>query len=237
MCRLVVSTVPKRRVLHFISREEMAKLNEKERRLTMARYADAIGPGGIVEVSERYHASRNTVRRGLKELRSGDTDTDTRVRKPGAGRRSMLDEYPGLLEDILSIADATAFTVPDSDKKQLGTSCRKIAAELEPKYQHHFGTMTVQKILLQHGYECPRSKPKGPRATIEDQYPGVTDEILRIAEASAYTVPDSDKKQLGTSCRKIVKELEPKYQHKFNASTIFRLLRANGYECPRSKDK
>lgn len=224
--------------MEFISRDEMAKLNEKERRLTMARYADAIGPGGIAMISERYHASRNTVRRGLRELHSGDTDTDgSRIRRRGGGRKNILEIYPELQGDILRIADATAFTIPGSDRKQLGTSCRKIVEQLEPKYGRLFSAMTIQRILLSSGYDCPRSKPKGPRATIEDQYPGVTDEILRIADASAFTIPGNDRKQLGTSCRRIVRELEPKYQRKFSPNTIQQILLANGYECPRSKER
>lgn len=222
--------------MEFISREEMAKLNEKQRRLTMARYAEEIGPGGIAEVSQRYHASRNTIRRGIQELQTGDTDTDsTRVRKKGAGRKGILEMYPDLQSDILRIADASSYTVDGSDRKQLGTSCRKIADDLEEKYHHSFSPMTVQRILVQSGYDCPRSKPKGPRKTIEEECPGVTAEILRIADATAYTVDGSDKKQLGTSCRKIVKELEPKYQRRFSPYTILKILQANGYECPRSK--
>ncbi len=43
--------------------------------------------------------SRNTVLSGMKEIASGAGPSD-RVRAPGAGRRFLIDEQPGLLQDL-----------------------------------------------------------------------------------------------------------------------------------------
>lgn len=66
-------------------------LNERERRLWAAAEATRIGYGGISIVSKALHMSPNTVKKGLREIAAGDTETnsdaDARIRKPGGGRR------------------------------------------------------------------------------------------------------------------------------------------------------
>jgi hypothetical protein len=67
----------------------MASLNEKSRRLFAGLMAIQHGRGGIEHVVEITGLSRNTVRRGQRELRDGDGNLAGRVRRPGGGRQCL----------------------------------------------------------------------------------------------------------------------------------------------------
>jgi hypothetical protein len=67
-------------------------LNELERRLWAATEALKLGRGGITIVSRALRISRNTIRRGIQEIATGQAAlslrADARIRKSGGGRKS-----------------------------------------------------------------------------------------------------------------------------------------------------
>jgi hypothetical protein len=67
-------------------------LNELQRRLWAATEAMNLGRGGITLVSEALRISRNTIKRGIREIAAGQADAfphaNARIRKPGGGRKS-----------------------------------------------------------------------------------------------------------------------------------------------------
>jgi len=64
-------------------------LNEKQKRLYLASEAEAIGYGGISQVSRISGVSRVTISQGIRELKSENAaETKTEVsRKKGGGRK------------------------------------------------------------------------------------------------------------------------------------------------------
>ncbi|MEZ6131469.1 MAG: hypothetical protein R3C59_22575 [Planctomycetaceae bacterium] len=65
-------------------------LNERERRQWAASQASRIGYGGMTLVSEALRMSPNTIRKGQKEIAAGPSEApcaDTRIRRPGGGRK------------------------------------------------------------------------------------------------------------------------------------------------------
>ena len=71
-----------RAINHFV-----AILNEKQRRLFLGLCARQQGRGAIRQLARITGVSRNTIRRGLREL--GKNDPSQRVRRPGGGRRRL----------------------------------------------------------------------------------------------------------------------------------------------------
>ena len=70
-------------------RKMMPLLNEKQKRLYLASEAEAIGYGGISQVSRISGVSRVTISQGIKELRAenkAETKTENSRRK-GGGRK------------------------------------------------------------------------------------------------------------------------------------------------------
>jgi hypothetical protein len=77
-------------------------LRSSQRRLFMAKAVDAMGPGGQAWAEDHLGWNRQTIRKGMHELRTGMTCVDAfhcRRRKPAE------EHLPRLLEDIRAIAD------------------------------------------------------------------------------------------------------------------------------------
>jgi hypothetical protein len=86
-------------------------LHEKARRCWAAAEAIALGRGGISLVATATELSRPTIRRGIAELRAGDTEPDVdrgncpRVRRPGGGRHALSATDGTLIRDLKLLLD------------------------------------------------------------------------------------------------------------------------------------
>jgi len=69
---------------HRVINRFVAVLNEKQRRLFLGLCARQQGRGAIRQLARIAGVSRNTIRRGLREL--GQRAVAGRVRRPGGGR-------------------------------------------------------------------------------------------------------------------------------------------------------
>ena len=73
-------------------RKRARSLNEVERRQWAAVEAMKLGRGGMSIVSQALRISRNTIRKGIREVATGQADSDSRanaqIRRPGGGRKS-----------------------------------------------------------------------------------------------------------------------------------------------------
>jgi hypothetical protein len=100
-------------------------LKASQRRLFMAKTVAAIGRGGQIWAEVHLGWNRQTVRKGMHELRSGMTCADAfhcRRRKPAE------EHLPRLLDDIRSIADGQSQADPKFQTDRLFT--RISAAEV-----------------------------------------------------------------------------------------------------------
>jgi hypothetical protein len=100
-------------------------LKGSQRRLFMARTVAAMGRGGQIWAEAHLGWNRETIRKGMHELRSGMTCVDAfhcRRRKPAE------EHLPRLLDDIRSIADGQSQADPRFQTKRLFT--RISAAEV-----------------------------------------------------------------------------------------------------------
>src|SRR6187397_316323 len=85
-------------------------LDERVGRLWAATEARAIGRGGITRVAEATGLSRVTIRAGLKELDLPVAVADRRaaterIRRPGGGRKPLVDQDLDLLRDLETLVD------------------------------------------------------------------------------------------------------------------------------------
>jgi len=131
-------------------------LDERTRRLWAAVEARAIGGGGIVRVAEATGLSRVTIRAGLRELDSrspadASRATNTRVRRPGGGRRSLIAHDPSLLEDVETLVDPVTRGDPMSPLRWTCKSAARLAAELHNQ-GHAVSERTVTRLLHDLGY-------------------------------------------------------------------------------------
>lgn len=100
-------------------------LKGSQRRLFMAKTVNAMGPGGQAWAEAHLGWNRQTIRKGMHELRTGMTCVDAthcRRRKPAEGH------LPRLLEDIRSVVDGQSQADPKFQTDRLFT--RISAAEV-----------------------------------------------------------------------------------------------------------
>jgi hypothetical protein len=103
----------------------LPRLNEMQKRLFLASEAIAYGRGGIAEVIRVTGVSRNTVKRGINELKSGVL-FDGRVRKSGGGRNFVENKYTGIEEEIRKLIDGSTYGNPERVLSYTTESLRKI---------------------------------------------------------------------------------------------------------------
>jgi len=127
------------------------ELNERQRRLWAASEARAAGRGGIAATARATGISVETIRKGIGELRAGERLEPGRVRRPGGGRKSLIEVDTSLLTDLDRLVDADSRGDPESLLRWTSKSVRHLAEGLrEQGHQAHF--TTVAQLLRGLGY-------------------------------------------------------------------------------------
>lgn len=174
-------------------------LNERSRRRWAATEARSLGHGGIVAVSRATGISESTIRRGLKELESGQSADPARIRGAGAGRKRTVDKDPTLLADLEGLVEPTASGHPESTLRWTAKSVRKLAAELRAM-GHAVGYQLVSELLHQAGYrlQANRKTREGTKHPDRDaQFRYINDQVRRFQAAARPVISvDTKKKEL-----------------------------------------
>jgi len=127
------------------------ELNERQRRLYAATEARSAGRGGIAAASRATGIAVDTIRRGIAELGSGETLDRGRVRRPGGGRKPLVEVDVTLLRDIERLVDESCRGDPESALRWTSRSVRNLTSALrEMGHDVHFST--VAKLLRALGY-------------------------------------------------------------------------------------
>jgi transposase len=125
--------------------------------LWAAAEARSGGYGAIAAVARATGISQATIRRGLKELASGERLEAGRVRRSGGGRRPLTETDPTLLEDLERLLEADTRGDPESLLRWTAKSVRQLAAALrEMGHQVHFAS--VAKLLRHLGYSLQSNR-------------------------------------------------------------------------------
>jgi transposase len=135
-------------------------LDERLRRLVSAAEAKVLGHGGITAVAECTGVSRRAIHTGLKELESRQLEekpTGSRIRRPGAGRKSATEIDPTLQTDLELLVDPVTRGDPESPLRWTCKSLRTLADELG-KMGHKVSHTHVGKLLVKLGYSLQGNK-------------------------------------------------------------------------------
>jgi transposase len=137
-------------------------LDERARRLWAAAEARAIGRGGITQVSEATGLSRMTIRAGLRQLDLPGTTTepgaaDERLRRPGGGRKPLVDHDTVLLRDLETLVDPVTRGDPMSPLRWTCKSAARLATELQAE-GHAVSERTVNRLLHDLGYSLQANR-------------------------------------------------------------------------------
>jgi hypothetical protein len=125
-------------------------LDERSQRLWAAAEALSLGYGGTEAVVRATGIAASTIRRGIRDLRAGEV-LEGRVRRPGAGRRRVVDADPGVLEDLDRLADDGERGDPERPLRWCSKSHEKLAGGLQA-LGHQVCARTVAMLLAMAGW-------------------------------------------------------------------------------------
>ncbi|MCL2087842.1 MAG: ISAzo13 family transposase [Oscillospiraceae bacterium] len=120
-------------------------LNEAQKRLFLASEAIAYGRGGISETERISGVSRTTIRKGIKEIKSGKKPNE-RIRNNGGGRKAIEIKHPNIEDEIRRLVDGSTYGDPERVLSYTTESLRKIEEELN-KRNIKIGRTAIAKVL------------------------------------------------------------------------------------------
>ena len=98
--------------------ENINQLRGSSKRVALAKVSKAIGKGGQSKVAKEFNVSRDSIRKGLHELRTGITIVDAFNAR---GRKNTEEKLINLLPDIQGIVDCQSQTDPSFNTTRLFT--------------------------------------------------------------------------------------------------------------------
>src|SRR5687767_2113954 len=153
-------------------------LDERQRRLYLGSEARGLGHGGISAVAAASGVSRQTVALGVEEREAGGPPLG-RVRRVGAGRKSVGATDPGLKPALLGLVEPGSRGDPESPLRWTTKSTRKLAEELTGQ-GHRVSADTVAKLLREENFSL-----QGNTKTIEGRQHPDRDAQFRYLGAQA----------------------------------------------------
>ena len=109
------------------------ELNERSQRIWAATEAISIGHGGIKMVHKATNLAESTIQVGKNEVLNNKTIEANRVRRKGAGRKSLEGKDGQIVQKIIDIADVDSIGDPESPLRWTTNSLRNISGVLKEK--------------------------------------------------------------------------------------------------------
>ena len=192
-----------------------AVLDERGRRRFAAAEALSAGRGGVKMVSQVTGIARSTIGRGIAELRdeTPGQGLQDRVRRAGAGRKSLTATDPKLLGELERLVEPVTRGDPIVPLRWTARSLRNLAADLQA-LGYRISHETVGKLLRQLGYSLQANRKTLEGASNPDrdaQFHYIND---RVQEAMAAGQPaisvDTKKKELVGDFKNNGRDYRPK---------------------------
>jgi hypothetical protein len=188
------------------------ELNERQRRLWAASEARSCGPGGIAAVVRATGISKNTVQRGIAELREGTRLHPGRVRRAGAGRPRLTESDPELLEALEALVDPDTRGDPCSPLRWSSKSLQKIAGALVAT-GHQISDRSAGKLLRGLGFRLhanQKTREGKDHPDRDAQFRHINETARAALAASEPTISvDTKKRELVGDFKAIGREYEP----------------------------
>jgi Rhodopirellula transposase DDE domain len=137
-------------------------LDERTRRIMAATEAVSLGYGGVCVVGRACGLSRKAISRGIREIQGRGKPLVGRIRRPGAGRKSITQSDPRLVQTLEGLIDEQTRGDPESALRWICKSTRAIAQELGQQ-EHAVSHMKVAQILhdLDYSLQSNRKTEEG----------------------------------------------------------------------------
>ena len=161
-----------------------------------ASEARVLGRGGIAAVSRASGISPNTIRKGMREIESGERLAGGRVRRRGGGRKPIGETDPELVVTLERLVAEDCRGDPMQVLLWTSKSVRRLAVELrELGFEVHF--TTVAHVLRSLGYslQANRKSLEGSQHPDRDRQFRLINERVGAAIAAGDPVISIDTKK------------------------------------------
>jgi transposase len=136
-------------------------LSEKDRRRYAAMEAIKLGHGGISYIAQLLGSSRDTIRKAIQEIESLTDEYDSRIRKPGGGRKPYTDVIEGIDEAFLDVvSNHTAGEPNDRDVRWTNLTHDEIAELLERQHGIKVSETVIRQLLRKHNFTKRKAQKK-----------------------------------------------------------------------------
>ena len=133
------------------------ELSERGRRIWAASEARVLGRGGISAVARASGISPNTIRKGMREIESGERLEGGRVRRRGGGRKPIGETDPDMLAALERLVAEDCRGDPTQVLLWTCKSVRILSGELRERgHEAHF--TTVAALLRSLGYSLQSNR-------------------------------------------------------------------------------
>ena len=192
----------------------MPHLDERQRRVLAGTTARVLGRGGIISVCEATGMSRSTLGDGVAEVDAG-VESSVRVRRPGAGRKRLVDTDPGLLQALDDLVEPTARGDPMSPLRWTSKSRVTLANELTAQ-GHPVSPSKIGQLLkvLEYSLQAPAKENEGSQHEDRDAQFSYINETAKdhLAAGQPVISVDTKKKEVLGNLANKGKEYQPKGQ-------------------------
>ena len=173
-------------------------LDERARRIMAAGEARQLGYGGVSTVSRACGLSRVTITKAIQELDEAPL-APGRVRRPGAGRPSLLSSDPDLPSSLEGLVEPLARGDPESPLRWTCKSTRTLAAALTAQ-RHPVSHEKVAQLLrlMDYSLQSNRKTEEGNDHPDRDaQFQHINEEVrAALGRGLPVVSVDTKKKEL-----------------------------------------
>ena len=188
-------------------------LDERERRLFAATEANGAGYGGIAAVARITGLAPSTIGRGRRDLAEGEPVEAGRIRRPGGGRKSLVEADPDLVPALLALVEPTERGDPMSPLRWTCKSLRRLAAELCAQ-GHTVSRTVVGELLTQQHFSLQANSKTcegGNHADRDAQFDHINQSVTEaLAGHQPVISVDTKKKELVGDFKNAGREWRPK---------------------------
>jgi hypothetical protein len=175
------------------------EMNERLKRRWAASEAQVYGHGGVALVAKATGLNRNTINRGLAEIRNPDPKEDkNRVRRSGGGRKSLAEHDPELLEALEELIDPATRGDPGSPLRWTCKSTYALSDVLSERAE--ISPQSVARLLKGAGYSLQRNQKTLEGKSHPDrnaQFEHINTTVKRYQQAGQPVISvDTKKKEL-----------------------------------------
>ncbi len=192
------------------------EMDERSRRQWAAAEACELGWGGVTAVARATDLSRTTISAGLRELELPAKQRSVegmRVRRPGGGRKMLIETDPGLLAALEALIEPVTRGDPESPLRWTCKSTRRLADELTRK-RHPVGANTVAALLRRGGYSLQANRKTREGAGHPDrdaQFKHINAQVRRFQNRDQPAISvDTKKKELIGDFKNAGREWRPR---------------------------